>query len=140
MAKPTLSPRPASPCNNCGRPVQPRRPSKHGVHFCSTPICQSAKVRFYRTKQVESASAAAGTQLEQWTQIANNVTALLGSVIADARVTCPACGLIDAIEGFPHFGADADRCFGTGGAGVVLTRAAVETVWPAESRRYAAVS
>lgn len=43
--------KPTYPCNLCGDPVQPRRRSASGSHYCAKPDCQRMKARLnYRAR------------------------------------------------------------------------------------------
>jgi hypothetical protein len=62
-----------------------------------------------------------------------NVVRLLGDVVTKPRVTCPRCGLLNALEGHGHPGPTGAPCPALGSSGVYAD--AILAVWP-EPREY----
>lgn len=112
-------------CSECGAVVQIRRPSLSGHHFCSRTECKRAKARFYYQKK------------GAFIKVADEQIRLsFVSAMMTDRVTCQACGLIGAIDGYPHRREDSGPCnaldYGLGRG--VLTVDWVDAAMP--DRRY----
>jgi hypothetical protein len=85
-------------CSNCGAPVQVRRPSLTGFHFCSKTECVRAKARLHYQKRrdygVRTAANEAAIRDDK-------VIELMFALAHAARVSCE-CGRADALPGYPH--------------------------------------
>lgn len=105
-------------CDNCGDPVQVRRPSKTGKHFCKKTPCQTAKHRHYR----EAVTVDAKAELADFVRDA----------LHGRRTSCDYCGLEDAIPGWVHRtpGDPGKPCFGAGARGSQVPGVVIDAVHP----------
>lgn len=121
MAKKTIERATPHVCSGCQGPVQVRRPSKTGEHWCPKSECQAAKQRFYRAR---------GKLPNQ------DVDALQRQFISDLahreRVTCGQCGLPNALPGWAHRSEAGSQtpCYGVGAQGRGLGGGWLDLVHP----------
>lgn len=107
-------PFPPVPCTNCGGPVQQRRPSKTGWHFCSAQACVNAKQKMYRDARVEAKTS------EAMVSTATATAVLLGDLVKpDPFKTCSGCGAERVLKGWAHRanGSPDQPCFAAGSLG-----------------------
>lgn len=110
-------------CNHCQGPVQPRKPSQTGAHFCPAKECQKAKRKFYYDRKSQ----------EVVNEVMRRRRVFYRAALHDPRVTCPSCGLVDAIDGFPHPGRGGDgacRALRDTPAPASLGYADIALTWP----------
>lgn len=108
---------PPMACTGCGEPVQQRRPSQTGWHFCSARACANLKQKMYRARRMNEKTSAA---------VANATTAtvqLIQHLIGpDPFKTCSGCGATRVLTGWVHRTlGDAEKpCYAAGTVGRAL--------------------
>lgn len=116
-------PLPSVPCTNCQAPVQQRKPSATGLHFCQRRPCVNAKQKKYRELRAQTATEDAANQTIDG--FALLVTHLVGP---DPYKTCSTCGAQKVLAGWGHrrLGQADAPCFGAGSAGKELGVRSIE--------------
>ncbi len=115
--------KPMLQCESCKEfCVHPRRPSAEALHWCSKQPCRAAKARhFYQGRKVDP-----------------DIVRLdfLRKALHE-RMTCPVCGLADAIQGYGHPLPNGGACLALnlGMAKDILTVKWLYAVWPAGRER-----
>jgi hypothetical protein len=108
-------------CTNCGGPVRVRRPSQTGHHYCSEPVCQAAKQRFFRSTQVGKANETAEAERLQ----------LVADLATGRRSPCHQCGLEDGLPGWAHRDATGLKpCFALGNRGKLAGAPYLDAIHP----------
>lgn len=104
-------------CSNCQAPVQVRRPSKDGHHWCKQTLCQTAKQRHYRTARN--------------TEGDNLILQLVTSLAHLERTAC-GCGLQNALPGWAHRDPSNPNqpCYRSGSAGPGLPQGMLDAIHP----------
>lgn len=97
-------------CSFCRGPVQSRRPSQTGRHYCSKPGCQAAKQRFYRSERTRTGHKNAADREAEKAEIArrqaeardDTFVAIIRALAHQERVACPECKRTDALPNYIH--------------------------------------
>lgn len=112
----SVDPIPPAECRQCGSPVQRRRPSLTGVHFCTRKECQAAKQRFYYRRRQEGAATEAAELERQKAETRDNlIIAVLAEATAAETHGCAHCGRATVLPSFGHPSADwSEPCPGGG--------------------------
>jgi hypothetical protein len=120
----------------CGNPVRQTKPSKSGLHFCKRPACQAEKQRIYAASRKKSEI---NRETLEFQAREADTALLIFAITQGERVQCPACGLMNAIPGWPHPDRESEPCFEFGQMRPSVTRENNLAVWPRTTRKYADV-
>jgi hypothetical protein len=126
---------PTAPCAACGDPVQIRRPSLSGAHFCSRPGCAKAKHRFYYQRRRDDGARREELARQDAEQERDrHIVALVYALAHAEKVTCADCGRTDALSGYAHLDQQGEGCAGTKVDGVKwpsgLGSELARVIWP----------
>lgn len=132
MTKPSSDRLTPYDCSNCGDPVQARRPSQNGDHFCTKRECVNAKQKLYYNRR-KKARLAAAEHVATIDDVDQERRAFVEVAIHRPRIECPVCGLPDGVGGWVHRDARKPMqagCSGLGGNGKNLGLPWLDAVHP----------